>query len=104
MTAGLLNLPLFMEIFGTQIQGLMSITVSLLSSIRAASLPTTNVSSPTKTIAVTRAESLEFKDEFGQWRPACNRFGDEYVAAYNTFAQISAPEEDFEGRLDLYRL
>ncbi|KAF5672870.1 kinase-like domain-containing protein [Fusarium denticulatum] len=42
--------------------------------------------------------------EFGQWRPACNRFGDEYVAAYNTFAQISAPEEDFEGRLDLYRL
>ncbi|KAG5661055.1 hypothetical protein KAF25_002698 [Fusarium avenaceum] len=42
--------------------------------------------------------------EFGQWRPACNRFGDEYVAAYNTFAQISTPEEDFEGRLDLYRL
>ncbi|KFY59296.1 hypothetical protein V496_05723 [Pseudogymnoascus sp. VKM F-4515 (FW-2607)] len=42
--------------------------------------------------------------EFGQWRPACNRFGDEYVAAYNTFTQISAPEEDFEGRLDLYRL
>ncbi|KAK7214911.1 hypothetical protein V2G26_002914 [Clonostachys chloroleuca] len=42
--------------------------------------------------------------EFGQWRPACNRFGDEYVAAYNTFAQISPPEEDFEGRLDLYRL
>ncbi|KFY93387.1 hypothetical protein V498_04454 [Pseudogymnoascus sp. VKM F-4517 (FW-2822)] len=70
----------------------------------AASLPTANVSSPTKTIAVTRAESLEFKDEFGQWRPACNRFGDEYVAAYNTFTQISAPEEDFEGRLDLYRL
>lgn len=45
-----------------------------------------------------------FQDEFGQWRPACNRFGDEYVAAYNTFAQISLPEEDFEGRLDLYRL
>jgi fructosamine-3-kinase len=44
------------------------------------------------------------KDEFGQWRPACNRFGDEYVAAYNKFAQISPPEEDFEGRLDLYRL
>ncbi|KAF9765618.1 hypothetical protein IL306_002085 [Fusarium sp. DS 682] len=42
--------------------------------------------------------------EFGQWRPACNRFGDEYIAAYNTFAQISAPEEDFEGRLDFYRL
>ncbi|KAJ5110528.1 hypothetical protein N7532_001063 [Penicillium argentinense] len=42
--------------------------------------------------------------EFGQWRPACNRFGDEYIAAYSKFAQISPPEEDFEGRLDLYRL
>ncbi|KAL8297564.1 hypothetical protein RB597_006590 [Gaeumannomyces tritici] len=42
--------------------------------------------------------------EFGQWRPACNRFGNEYVAAYNSFVQISPPEEDFEGRLDLYRL
>ncbi|KAM5523645.1 hypothetical protein FOXYSP1_13988 [Fusarium oxysporum f. sp. phaseoli] len=42
--------------------------------------------------------------EFGQWRPACNRFGDEYIAAYNKLAQISAPKEDFEGRLDLYRL
>jgi protein-ribulosamine 3-kinase len=53
---------------------------------------------------ITPANQLELIDEFGQWRPACNRFGDEYVAAYNTFAQISAPEEDFEGRLDLYRL
>ncbi|KAF3352786.1 Protein-ribulosamine 3-kinase like protein [Verticillium longisporum] len=42
--------------------------------------------------------------EFGQWQPACNRFGDEYVAAYNSFVQISSPEEDFEGRLNLYRL
>ncbi|KAK7414775.1 hypothetical protein QQX98_006377 [Neonectria punicea] len=42
--------------------------------------------------------------EFGQWRPACNRFGAEYIAAYNSFVQISAPKEDFEGRLDLYRL
>ncbi|KAF4420448.1 kinase-like domain [Fusarium acutatum] len=42
--------------------------------------------------------------EFGQWRPACNRFGDEYIAAYKKLVQISAPEEDFEGRLDLYRL
>ncbi|KAH6873957.1 Fructosamine kinase-domain-containing protein [Thelonectria olida] len=42
--------------------------------------------------------------EFGQWRPACNRFGAEYIAAYNSFVQISPPEEDFEGRLDLYRL
>ncbi|KAI1157341.1 Fructosamine kinase-domain-containing protein [Nemania serpens] len=42
--------------------------------------------------------------EFGQWRPACNRFGAEYIAAHNSFVQISAPEKDFEGRLDLYRL
>ncbi|OQE93095.1 hypothetical protein PENNAL_c0006G01069 [Penicillium nalgiovense] len=50
------------------------------------------------------AEYIGFEDEFGQWQPACNRFGAEYVAAYNTFAQISPPEEDFQGRLDLYRL
>ncbi|KAK7429332.1 hypothetical protein QQZ08_004144 [Neonectria magnoliae] len=42
--------------------------------------------------------------EFGQWRPACNRFGTEYITAYNSFVHISAPEEDFDGRLDLYRL
>lgn len=57
-----------------------------------------------KTLLSTDINHIEIKDEFGQWRPACNRFGDEYVAAYNTFAQISEPEEDFEGRLDLYRL
>ena len=44
------------------------------------------------------------QDESGQWRPACNRFGAEYITAYNEFVQISPPEEDFEGRLDLYRL
>jgi len=54
--------------------------------------------------AISHAKYPEFEDEFGQWRPACNRFGGEYVGAYNTFAQISQPEEDFEGRLDLYRL
>ncbi|KAK4455148.1 Fructosamine kinase-domain-containing protein [Podospora aff. communis PSN243] len=42
--------------------------------------------------------------EFGQWMPACNRFGAEYIAAYNTFLNVSPPEEDFEGRLNLYRL
>ncbi|KAJ5937811.1 hypothetical protein N7454_004153 [Penicillium verhagenii] len=42
--------------------------------------------------------------EFGQWRPVCNRFGNDYVAAYNKFIPISEPKEDFEGRLDLYRL
>ncbi|KAH8678407.1 hypothetical protein BX600DRAFT_431686 [Xylariales sp. PMI_506] len=42
--------------------------------------------------------------EFGQWRPTCNRFGPEYIAAYNSLVQISYPEEDYEGGLDLYRL
>jgi hypothetical protein len=45
-----------------------------------------------------------FIDEFGQWRPPCNRFGDEYITAYKSFVRPSPPEEDFEGRLDLYRL
>ena len=43
-------------------------------------------------------------DEFGQWRPVCNRFGAEYLAAYHSYVQISPPEEDYEGRLDLYKL
>lgn len=42
--------------------------------------------------------------EFGQWRPVCNRFGAEYLAAYHSYVQISAPEEDYDGRLDLYKL
>ncbi|ETS86628.1 hypothetical protein PFICI_00456 [Pestalotiopsis fici W106-1] len=42
--------------------------------------------------------------EFGQWMPACNRFGAEYLAAYNSHVQISPPEEDYQGRLDLYKL
>ncbi|PKS13148.1 hypothetical protein jhhlp_000490 [Lomentospora prolificans] len=42
--------------------------------------------------------------EFGRWRTACNRFGPEYIAAYTSIVQVSAPKEDFEGRLDLYRL
>ncbi|KAK6812960.1 hypothetical protein RU639_010812 [Aspergillus parasiticus] len=42
--------------------------------------------------------------EFGQWRPICNRFGDEYLAAYHSYVQVSAPEEDYDGRLDLYKL
>ncbi|KAF2261381.1 hypothetical protein CC78DRAFT_500107 [Lojkania enalia] len=42
--------------------------------------------------------------EFGQWRPVCNRFGDEYVAAYHTYTPKSSPEEDFDGRVDLYKL
>ncbi|RAK75405.1 uncharacterized protein BO72DRAFT_408180 [Aspergillus fijiensis CBS 313.89] len=42
--------------------------------------------------------------EFGQWRPICNRFGEEYLAAYRSYIQVSDPEEDYEGRLDLYKL
>ena len=44
------------------------------------------------------------EDEFGQWRPICNRFGTEYLAAYHSYIQISPPEEDYDGRLDLYKL
>lgn len=43
-------------------------------------------------------------DEFGQWRPACNRFGKEYLEAYHKHVEKSAPEEDYDGRLDLYKL
>lgn len=50
------------------------------------------------------AHSVCDQDEFGQWRPVCNRFGDEYLAAYQTYVQVSAPEEDFDGRVDLYKL
>ncbi|KAB8274971.1 Fructosamine/Ketosamine-3-kinase [Aspergillus minisclerotigenes] len=42
--------------------------------------------------------------EFGQWRPICNRFGDEYLTAYHSYVPKSAPEEDYDGRLDLYKL
>ncbi|KAG6361931.1 hypothetical protein INS49_010160 [Diaporthe citri] len=42
--------------------------------------------------------------EFGQWMPACNKFGEEYLAAYHSVVPISAPEEDYGGRLDLYKL
>jgi len=36
--------------------------------------------------------------------PACNKFGAEYIAAYNSLVPISPPVEEFQGRLDLYRL
>ncbi|KAK8036080.1 Fructosamine kinase-domain-containing protein [Apiospora rasikravindrae] len=42
--------------------------------------------------------------EFGQWMPVCNKFGAEYLAAYHSYVQISDPAEDYEGRLDLYKL
>ncbi|KAH9889620.1 Fructosamine kinase-domain-containing protein [Xylariomycetidae sp. FL2044] len=42
--------------------------------------------------------------EFGQWMPVCNRFGDEYLSAYHEHVDISAPKEDYRGRLDLYKL
>ena len=50
------------------------------------------------------AEILARPDEFGQWRPVCNKFGNEYLKAYHSFVQISPPEEDYDGRLDLYKL
>jgi hypothetical protein len=34
----------------------------------------------------------------------CNRFGEDYLSAYQTFVQVSEPEEDFDGRVDLYKL
>ena len=43
-------------------------------------------------------------DEFGQWRPVCNRFGAEYLNAYHDYVKISVPEEDYDGRLGLYKL
>ncbi|KAK4209028.1 protein-ribulosamine 3-kinase, chloroplastic [Rhypophila decipiens] len=42
--------------------------------------------------------------EFGQWKPACNRFDDKYLEAYHQRVNRSAPEEDYDGRLDLYKL
>jgi len=42
--------------------------------------------------------------EFGQWRPVCNRFGEDYLNAYHSYVDISSPEEDYDGRLDLYKL
>ncbi|KAL4897560.1 Fructosamine kinase-domain-containing protein [Aspergillus ambiguus] len=42
--------------------------------------------------------------EFGQWMPVCNRFGPEYLAAYQSYNDISEPKEDYDGRLDLYKL
>ena len=44
------------------------------------------------------------EDEFGQWRPICNRFGAEYLAAYHSYNKVSPPSEDYDGRLDLYKL
>ncbi|KAJ6116185.1 hypothetical protein N7523_005548 [Penicillium sp. IBT 18751x] len=35
---------------------------------------------------------------------SCNMFGDEYIAAYKEYVEVSSPKEDFEGRLDLFRL
>lgn len=45
-----------------------------------------------------------YADEFGQWRPTCNRFGNEYLSAYHEYVPKSPPEEDYDGRLDLYKL
>lgn len=44
------------------------------------------------------------KDEFGQWRHICNRFGAEYLAAYHSYIQISPPNKYYNNHLDLYNL
>lgn len=36
--------------------------------------------------------------------PACNKFGEDYLASYRSVVPVSAPEEDYGGRLDLYKL
>lgn len=43
-------------------------------------------------------------DEFGQWQPAANKFGKNYIDAYLRHNKVSQPEEDFEDRLVLYGL
>ncbi|KAK4249173.1 Fructosamine/Ketosamine-3-kinase [Corynascus novoguineensis] len=42
--------------------------------------------------------------ELGQWQPVCNRLGPEYVKTYHSYMQISPSEEDYERRVDPYKL
>ncbi|KAG7286471.1 hypothetical protein NEMBOFW57_008782 [Staphylotrichum longicolle] len=42
-------------------------------------------------------------DEFGQWRPTCNKFDETYSAAYHKHVEKSPPVEDYDGRVDLYK-
>jgi hypothetical protein len=34
----------------------------------------------------------------------CNRFSEEYISAYQKLVRVSEPEEDYDGRVDLYKL
>lgn len=43
-------------------------------------------------------------DEFGQWKPIRSKFDDKYLDAYHKHVGRSAPQEDYVGRLDLYKL
>ena len=43
-------------------------------------------------------------DELGQWKPVCNRFGREYVEAYHAIIPKAEPVDDYDGRIDLYKL
>ncbi|KAK4234742.1 Fructosamine kinase-domain-containing protein [Achaetomium macrosporum] len=43
-------------------------------------------------------------NEFGQWRPACNRFDEKYLTVYQKHVEKSDPVEDYDGRIDLYKL
>ncbi|KAK2881769.1 hypothetical protein FQN49_000436 [Arthroderma sp. PD_2] len=42
--------------------------------------------------------------ELGQWMPACNKFDSKYFTAYASHAEKSVPIEDYDGRLNLYKL
>lgn len=88
---------------GSQTRALMPKAVSLSYLMHAAFMRTTNVSLFSTVLNLVIDKCV---DEFGQWRPICNKFGSKYLAAYNSLhvIEISEPMEDFEGRLDLYRL
>ncbi|KAH8801514.1 Fructosamine kinase-domain-containing protein [Xylogone sp. PMI_703] len=42
--------------------------------------------------------------EFGQWRPACNKFDEKYLEEYHSHSDGLSLDEGYEGRLDLYKL
>ncbi|KAK3903966.1 Fructosamine kinase-domain-containing protein [Staphylotrichum tortipilum] len=42
--------------------------------------------------------------EVGQWKPACNKFDETHVATYHERVAKSEPVEDYDGRIDLYKL
>ena len=49
-------------------------------------------------------ELIKHPDELGQWKPACNKFGAEHLDAYHKIIPKAEPVEDYDGRIDLYKL